>query len=117
VTLTNHTLRWLYLLGAALAMVCATTSAQHGAYWYAAGLAAVNVLLVTATVRDYIAADERRAVDVRAQRVARLRALADQREMRRDADALLINRACCEHWWTSGGCQHDSACTRKENSR
>lgn len=110
----DRALRSLYLLGGALTALCATTSAQHGAYWYAAGLAAVTVLLVTAAVREYVDADERRAAAVRAERATRLRALTDQRAIRQTADTL--EHACCERWWTSCGFCHDSTCNNQRRT-
>ncbi|MFJ8109961.1 hypothetical protein [Streptomyces sp. NPDC096132] len=104
----DRALHWLYLLGGALTALCATTSARHGAYWYAAGLAAVTFLLVIAAIREYVDADERRAAAVRAERAVRVRALSDERQLRQIADSL--GHSCCERWWTSCGAEHASTC-------
>ncbi|MGM9380314.1 hypothetical protein [Streptomyces antibioticus] len=117
-TRSSTAVRWLYLLAAGFTAHCATNTVRHHAPGYALGLATVTVLLVVAAIREYIDADERRAAAVRAERAARLRAIADQRDIRRAADALLVNGTCCERWWTSCGFHHDpDTCTRKGTTR
>ncbi|MEU5077076.1 hypothetical protein AB0G76_36840 [Streptomyces asoensis] len=117
-TRTAYALSYAYLLVSLLTLDCAVTSARNSAPLYAAGLATATLLFVVAAVREHMAADERRAEAVRVERAARLRAMADGREMRRAADTLA--HACCERWWTSCGTQHASTCThttRKDISR
>lgn len=105
---------WLYLGAAVLVAHCAVTSADNGALWYAAGLFGVSLLLLVALAREYVAADERRTVAVRAERAARLRDRAEQRDIRRTADSL--GHACCERWWTSCGFYHDDTCKTRRRT-
>ncbi|MGJ5898577.1 hypothetical protein ACSCBZ_42565 [Streptomyces niveiscabiei] len=91
-TLTERVLRWLYLVAGAFTAYCATVSADHGAPWYAAGLFITTGLMVTAAVRDYLDADERRVAAVRAERAARLKATEDERRMREAAEAFAAHR-------------------------
>jgi hypothetical protein len=101
---------WLYLLAALFLGHCATTTVRAGAWWYAAGQFAASLLLGVALAREYLAADQRRAATVRAQRAARLSAW--QSQARTDLD-----RGCCERWWTSCGTEHDQDdCTRKDQA-
>lgn len=78
---------------------CAVQSARNGATWEVWLFAAASVLPVIAMFREYELADERRAVAVRAERLARLRIHAEE-----------INTACCERWWTSLATDHDPTC-------
>lgn len=117
-TRTAYALSYAYLLVGLLTLDCAVTSARHDAPLYAAGLSAATLLFVVAAVREHQAADERHAEAARVERAARLRAMADGREMRRAADAL--GHACCEMWWTSCGFHHSSTCrnqARKDTAR
>ncbi|MET8982109.1 hypothetical protein ABZX85_41655 [Streptomyces sp. NPDC004539] len=115
-TPTERALRWLYLFAGAFITHCAVVSVRRGTPWYGAAFFLAAGLMVAAAVRDYLDADERRTAAVRAERAARIRALADEREMRRTADAAL-SRACCERWWTSCGTDHDlTTCTRKDTT-
>lgn len=101
---------WLYLIAALFLGHCAATSARAGTWWYAAGLFGASLLLGVALAREYLAADQRRAAVVRAQRAARLSAW--QSQARADLD-----RGCCERWWTSCGNEHDPhRCTRKDQA-
>ncbi|MFB8298698.1 hypothetical protein ACFC66_36960, partial [Streptomyces bacillaris] len=103
-TLPDRALRWLYLAAAALAGHCSVTSARADAWWYAIGLFGVSLLLAVAAGREYVAANERRAAAVRAERAARpcgLRPITGE-----VVDAALA-AACCERWWTSAGAAHD----------
>jgi membrane protein implicated in regulation of membrane protease activity len=114
VTPSARALWWHYLLASLLTAHCGITSARNGALWYAAGLFGVSLLLLVALAREYVAADERRAAAVRAERAARLRAQAEQRDIRRTADSL--GHSCCERWWTSCGFHHDSTCTSQRRT-
>ncbi|WP_460067344.1 hypothetical protein [Streptomyces sp. YKOK-I1] len=107
-TLTDRVLRWLYLAAGAFTAHCASISAEAGDLRYALGLGIVTVLFVAAEVREYLAADGRRAAKVRAERVARLRDRAEQDRIRQAADAL--GHTCCEVWWTSCGTRHTRTC-------
>jgi hypothetical protein len=108
VTRADRGLWLLYAAAAGLTARCAAVSARHGAWWYAAGLAVTALLLVVAVGREYVAADERRAAAIRAERAARLRAArALAPGMRRLADAIALDTACCELWWTSCGTDHN----------
>ncbi|GAB2732597.1 hypothetical protein [Streptomyces bullii] len=101
---------WAYLLADLLAARCAINAARNGAPWYAAGLFAVSLLLLVALAREYVAADERRAAAVRAERAARLR--ARQAEAALDWDSL-----CCLIGFESRGDLHDpDRCTRKDQA-
>lgn len=106
---TTHALIWAYFLGGGLTTYCAAVSAENQADGYAAGLGTVTVLLVTAATREYLAADERRAEAVRAERAARLRSRAAENGMRASL-AHLYEDACCDLWWTSCGIEHTSTC-------
>lgn len=110
-TRSTRVLGWAYLLAALLTAHCAVTSARNEAWWYGAGLFGVSLLLIVALAREYVAADERRAAAVRAERAARLRAWASQ--ARTD-----LEDGCCERWWTSCGTEHDDLphCTRKDQA-
>jgi hypothetical protein len=116
VTRTDHALAWAYLLAALLTMHCSINSAHNKAPWYAAGLAATSVLLTVSMVREYIAADERRAAAVKAERAAR--PPLPRRTAAADAVvAAALTSACCERWWTSAGAEHDRAhCTRTDQT-
>ncbi|MGW4030769.1 hypothetical protein ACWEFL_15860 [Streptomyces sp. NPDC004838] len=57
-------------------------------------------------------AAERRAAAVRAERAAR----PAGRISYTDLVTALLNSACCEHWWTSRGTQHDPDCTNAPNA-
>ncbi|MGW0942931.1 hypothetical protein ACWD4O_10315 [Streptomyces sp. NPDC002623] len=113
-TRTDRALSWAYLLASFLTLHCAVVSARHGAPWYTAGLTAATLLLIGATVREHQAADERRATAVKTERAARLRALDEQRAIRRTADTL--GHSCCERWWTSCGTQHASTCNSQRRT-
>ncbi|MEU0220254.1 hypothetical protein ABZ281_36600 [Streptomyces sp. NPDC006265] len=109
-TRSTRVLGWAYLLAALLTAHCSVTSARSDAWWYAAGLFGVSLLLIVALAREYVAADERRAAAVRAERAARLRTWASQ--ARPD-----LEDGCCERWWTSCGTQHDPHhCARKDQA-
>ncbi|MFI7014126.1 hypothetical protein [Streptomyces sp. NPDC050164] len=110
-TRSTRVLGWAYLLAALLTARCSVTSARNDAWWYAAGLFGVSLLLIVALAREYVAADERRAAAVRAERAARLRTWASQ--ARND-----LEDGCCERWWTSCGTEHDDLpnCTRKDQA-
>lgn len=112
---TAHALCWAYLLGSALTTYCAAVSVEHHAPEYAAGLGTVTVLLVTAATREYIAADERRAVAVRAERAARLHGRVAENGMRATL-AHLHEDACCDLWWTSCGIEHTGTCKTQRRS-
>ncbi len=115
-TRTAHALCWAYVLGSALTTYCAVASVENHAPDYGAGLGAVTVLLVTAAVREYIAADEQRAAAVRAERAARLHGRAAENGMRASL-AHLHEDACCDLWWTSCGIQHARTCkTQRRNA-
>ncbi|MDQ1037240.1 hypothetical protein QFZ75_003656 [Streptomyces sp. V3I8] len=114
-TRTACILCWAYLLGSGLTTYCAAASAENHAPEYAAGLGTVTVLLVTAAVREYIAADERRAEAVRAERAARLHGQVATRGMRATL-ANLHQDACCDLWWPSCGLQHASTCKTQRRS-
>lgn len=105
---TAHVLCWAYLLGAALTTYCATTSAQHSAPGYAAGLGTVAVLLVTATVRELLAAGERSLAAINAERAVRAR--AHRYDSAEGVARVAMAAACCEPWWTSAGAEHDADC-------
>jgi hypothetical protein len=117
VTRADRGLWLLYAAAAGLTARCAAVSARHGAWWYAAGLAVTALLLAVAVGREYVAADNRRAAAVRAERAARQRTVdALMPGMRRLADAFVLadalDTACCERWWTSCGTDHDpDTCT------
>lgn len=113
-TRSARALCWAYLLAAVLVAQCAVTSARHGAPWYAAGLTVVQLLLIVALIREYLTADERRAAQVEAERAIRLRDRAEQHAIRQAAEAL--GHACCERWWTSCGCHHDSTCKNQRRT-
>ncbi|MEU4996557.1 hypothetical protein [Streptomyces sp. NPDC021622] len=89
------------LHGAALLWLayCAVQSARNGATWAVLLFAAASAMTVIAVIRETELADEQRAAAVRAERLARLRAHADE-----------LNTACCEHWWTALGTDHDPTC-------
>ncbi|MFJ1653672.1 hypothetical protein ACIOC2_20240 [Streptomyces sp. NPDC088337] len=109
-TRSDRALRWLYLLAALFLGHCSVTSAHAGAWWYAITLFGVSLLLAVAIARETVAARERRAAAVRAERAARLRTWASQAR----AD---LEDGCCERWWTSAGAEHDSPhCTRKDQA-
>lgn len=110
---STSTLRWLYLIVALLLAHQALTSVRAGAWWDAAALFSASLLLGTALIREYIAADERRAAAVRAERAARLRAQRD--------DVVLgwadLERTCCLRAWGSRGIEHDPRhCSRKDQT-
>jgi predicted cobalt transporter CbtA len=111
VTRSTRALGWAYLLAAVLTAHCSVTSARNDAWWYAAGLFGVSLLLIVALAREYVAADERRAAAVRAERAARLRTWASQARPG-------LEDGCCERWWTSCGTEHDDLpnCTRKDQA-
>ena len=113
-TRSTRALCCAYLLAAVLIAHSAVTTARHGAPWYAAGLAAVQLLLIAAFIREYLAADERRAAKVKAERAARVRDRAEQQAIRQAAEAL--GHACCERWWTSCGFHHDSTCKNQRRT-
>ncbi|MFC8124680.1 hypothetical protein [Streptomyces sp. NPDC057302] len=109
---TARILCWAYLLGATLATYCATTSAQHSAPGYAAGLGTVAALLVTATVRELLAAGERSLATINAER-----ARAHKYDSAKGVARVALAAACCERWWTSAGAEHDTEhCTRKDQT-
>ncbi|MGW4388225.1 hypothetical protein [Streptomyces sp. NPDC004685] len=95
----------LYVLASSLVLHASIVSTQHDAPGYAVGFAAVDLLLLVAALREHLAAEERRAVAVRAERLARLRALVEAEQL-----AHIEMDACCETWWTSAGAEHDAAC-------
>lgn len=107
---------WAYLLGAALTTYCATVSAQQHAPGYAAGLGTVAVLLVTAAVRELLAAGERSLVAIRADRAVRAR--THQYDSAEGVARVTLAAACgCERWWTSAGAEHDTEhCARKDRA-
>lgn len=113
-TRTARALSWAYALAGMLAAYCGLNSARNGAPWYAAvGLCATSLLLGLATVREYVAADERRASAVRAERAARLRVQRDNA----DVCWAALERACCLRAWESRGTAHDPRhCTRKDQA-
>jgi hypothetical protein len=111
---SSRVLWWHYLLAALFLAHCGVTSARAGGLWYAAGLFASSLLFGVALAREYVAADQRRAAAVRAERAARFRESTEQQDLRRAAEAL--GHACCERWWTSCGHQHDSACTNQRRA-
>lgn len=96
----------LYVLASSLALHASIESTQHDAPGYALGFAAVDLLLLVAAIREHLAAEERRAVAVRAERIARLRAYGEAEQL-----AHIEMDRCCETWWTSAGAEHDAACT------
>ncbi|WP_338699155.1 hypothetical protein V2W30_22545 [Streptomyces sp. Q6] len=107
------TLTLLYLLGAGLAVHASVTSGQHDALGYALGFAALHALLLVAAIREWLAAEERRAIAAGAARLARLRARAEAEAEAIDGIARIeLAAACCEMWWTSAGADHDAACGR-----
>lgn len=110
-TRTTRALGWAYLLAALLTGHCAINSVRNEAWWYGAGLFGASLLFVVAMAREYVAADERRAAAVRAERAARLRTWASQ--ARTD-----LEDGCCERWWTSCGTEHDDLphCARKDQA-
>lgn len=112
--LATRALCWAYVLGCGIAAWCCGVSARQGAAWYAIGLFVVSILLLGAMTREYIAADDRRAEAVKAERAARLRAREEARAIQEAAAAL--GHACCERWWTSCGFHHDGSCTRKDQA-
>lgn len=114
-TASARILCWAYLLGAALTTYCATASAQHQAPGYAAGLGTVAVLLLTAAVRELLAAGERSLVAIRAEGAARAR--THQYDSAEGVARVTLAAACCERWWTSAGAEHDTEhCTRKDRA-
>ncbi|MFD4259981.1 hypothetical protein ACFWR9_20770 [Streptomyces sp. NPDC058534] len=112
-TPSSRILRWHYIVAAAFTGHCAATTANAGSAWYAAGMFTVSLLLLVALAREYIAADERRASAVRAERAARLRAQRDDVTLGwRDLES-----ACCLRAWESHGAEHDTThCTRKDQA-
>lgn len=112
-TLSNRALCFGYLLADLLTVHCAIASARNGAPWHAAGLCAVSSLLLVGVAREYLAADERRAAAVKAERAARIRTWHDQVAQAR----VDLEHGCCERWWTSAGAEHDTEhCTRKDQA-
>ncbi|MFE0132425.1 hypothetical protein ACFWY6_12760 [Streptomyces sp. NPDC059037] len=104
------------LHGAVLAWLayCAMQSARNGATWAVLLFAAASLMTVIAVIRETELTDERRTAAVRAERVARLRAHAEE-----DVAALArieLAAACCEPWWTSAGTDHDPACPNSQRS-
>jgi hypothetical protein len=113
VTRSTRALCWGYLLAFILTAWCCGASARNGAAWYAIGLFIVSLLLLAALAREYVAADERRAAAVRAERAARLRARQDEAALNW-AD---LELACCLRAWESRGIEHDARhCTRKDQA-
>lgn len=112
-TSTARLMWWLYVLAAMLTAHCGITSARNHAPWYAVGLLGVSLLLLVALAREYIAADERRAAAIKAERAARLR---QTRPAIDGVVAVALAGACCETWWTSAGAAHDSTCARKDQA-
>lgn len=111
--MTSRTLCLLYVLASGLALHASITSAQHGAIPYALGFTALDLLLLVAAIREYLALEERRGAAVRAERVARLHARAEADAEAIDGIARIeLAAACCELWWTSAGTDHDTACGR-----
>jgi hypothetical protein len=107
---STRALCWAYTITALFLAHCAATSARAGSWWYATGLFGASLLLGVALAREYVAADQRRAAAVRAERAARLGAWQSQAR----AD---LYSGCCERWWTSCGTEHDTAhCTRKDQA-
>ncbi|MFE9920441.1 hypothetical protein ACFYQA_02305 [Streptomyces sp. NPDC005774] len=101
---------WAYVLTSLFLAHCAATSVRADAWWYAAALFFVSLLLGVAFAREHVAADERRAAAVRAERAARLRNWSSQ--SRTDQED-----GCCERWWTSCGAEHDLPhCARKDQA-
>lgn len=96
----------LYVLASALALHASIASTQHNAPGHALGFAAVDLLLLVAALREHLAADERRAVAVRAERLARLRVLVEAAPLALSD----LDDACCETWWMSCGAAHDDRC-------
>lgn len=96
----------LYVLASLLAAHATVASTQHHATLYALGFAAVDLLLLVAAIREYLVADERRAVAVRAERLARL-GITVQATPLALSD---LDEGCCETWWTSCGTVHDNRC-------
>ncbi|MFE9937369.1 hypothetical protein [Streptomyces hirsutus] len=110
-TLSTRALCWAYLLTSLFLAHCAATSARADAWWYAATFFGTSLLLGIALAREYVAADERRAAAVRAERAARLRAQRD--DVVQDWDPWL----CCVPGFTSRGDQHDTVhCARKDQA-
>lgn len=106
-------LRWHYLAAAALTGHCAAKSAQHDAYWYAAGLFITSLLLLVAYARECIAANQRREAVVRAERAARLHGRQDRVALGWDE----LEMSCCLRAWETKGADHDrSNCKRKERA-
>jgi hypothetical protein len=107
----TRTLCLLYVLASGLALHASLTSAQHGAYGYALGFTALDLLLLLAAIREYLALEERRGAAARAERDARRDAEADAEAI--DGIARIeLAAACCETWWTSAGADHDTTCQR-----
>ncbi|MBJ6633348.1 hypothetical protein [Streptomyces sp. I5] len=89
---------------------CAAASARADAWWYGVGLFVASLLLLGALGREFVAAEQRRASSLRAERAARLGTWQSQ------ARADLYD-GCCERWWTSCGTEHDTThCTRKDQA-
>ncbi|MEV0526611.1 hypothetical protein AB0I66_24520 [Streptomyces sp. NPDC050439] len=111
--LSIRILRWHYLAAAALAGHCAAKSAQHDAYWYAAGLFITSLLLLVAYARECVVAQQRREDLVRAERAARLHGRQDQAAMTWGE----LDAACCLRAWETNGADHDAInCVRKERT-
>lgn len=107
---STRALCWAYALAALFLAHCAATSARADGWWYGSGLFITSLLLGVALAREYVAADERRATAVRAERAARLGMWQSQAR----AD---MYSGCCERWWTSCGAEHDAThCTRKDQA-
>lgn len=108
----------LYSSHAVLLGHYATNSARNDAPWHTVGLVTVSALLVVAAVREYVAADERRAAAARAERAARPpdaipRALRDDIALGWND----LTSACCLTAWASHGTDHDpDTCTRKDQT-
>ncbi|MFE7273015.1 hypothetical protein [Streptomyces sp. NPDC057623] len=109
-----HTLCGLYASSLFPLGYFATTSARNDARWQTATLVALSLLLVVAAVREYLAADEKRAAMAQAERAARP---PDPRPAIDGIVAIALAAACCERWWTSAGTDHDpTTCTRKDQT-
>ncbi|MFE4051213.1 hypothetical protein [Streptomyces sp. YIM B13518] len=107
---STRALCWAYALVSLFLAHCSVASARGGGWWYAAGFFGASLLAGASMAREYVAADQRRAAAVRAERAARLGAWQSQ------ARADLYD-GCCERWWTSCGTEHDPYhCTRKDQA-
>ncbi|SDL14075.1 hypothetical protein [Streptomyces indicus] len=112
---TTRTLCILYVLGGALAAHAASVSAVQGAVGYAGGFGAVALLMVVASLREYLAGDERRVAALRAE--ARARPRVPDYDAIDGAARVALAAACCEMWWTSAGTEHSGGCGRRQQRR